>query len=137
MKRLDSITDSMDMNLNKFWEIMENRGAQHVSVLWGHKKSDMTVTEQEQHLDLTIFFLPLFYVFNITIYHFGKYFVFINNLLQLWICLMLFSFNFIKWLRPLYNNISYSEFPSLVPFMCHIFYFHVTGVQPFILKNSF
>ena len=60
MKRLDSITDSMDMNLNKFWEIMENRGAQHVSVLWGHKKSDMTVTEQEQHLDLTIFFCPSF-----------------------------------------------------------------------------
>ena len=27
MKWLDSITDSMDMNLNKFQEIMEDRGA--------------------------------------------------------------------------------------------------------------
>ena len=26
MRCLDSITDSMDMNLNKFWEIVEDRG---------------------------------------------------------------------------------------------------------------
>ena len=25
--RLDSITDSMDMNLSNFWEIVEDRGA--------------------------------------------------------------------------------------------------------------
>ena len=31
MRWLDSITDSMDMNLNKFWEI-EERGAWHVAV---------------------------------------------------------------------------------------------------------
>ena len=29
---LDSITDSMDMNLSKLWEITENRGAWHVAV---------------------------------------------------------------------------------------------------------
>ena len=27
MKWLDSITDSMDMNLSKLWEILEDRGA--------------------------------------------------------------------------------------------------------------
>ena len=27
MRWLDSITDSMDMNLSKFWEIVEDRGA--------------------------------------------------------------------------------------------------------------
>ena len=27
MKWLDSITDSMDMNLNKLWEVVEDRGA--------------------------------------------------------------------------------------------------------------
>ena len=27
MRRLDSITDSMDMNLSKLWEIVEKRGA--------------------------------------------------------------------------------------------------------------
>ena len=32
MKWLDSITESMDINLNKFWESVENRGAWHVTV---------------------------------------------------------------------------------------------------------
>ena len=32
MKWLDSITDSMDMNLNKLWEIAKDREAQHASV---------------------------------------------------------------------------------------------------------
>ena len=27
MRRLDSITDSMDMNLSKLWETVEDRGA--------------------------------------------------------------------------------------------------------------
>ena len=29
---LDSITDSMDMNLSKFWEIVKDRGAWHAAV---------------------------------------------------------------------------------------------------------
>ena len=29
---LDRITDSMNMNLNKLWEIMEDRGARHAAV---------------------------------------------------------------------------------------------------------
>ena len=37
MRLLDSITDSMDMNLSKIWEIMKDKGAQ-----WGHKESDTT-----------------------------------------------------------------------------------------------
>ena len=32
MKWLDSVTDSMDMNLSKLWEIMENSGAWLFSV---------------------------------------------------------------------------------------------------------
>ena len=31
MRFLDSITDSVDMNLNKLWEIVKDRGAWHAA----------------------------------------------------------------------------------------------------------
>ena len=39
---LDSITDSMDMNLSKFWEIGEDRGAWRAAVHGVSKSQDMT-----------------------------------------------------------------------------------------------
>lgn len=41
MRWLDSITDSMDMNLSKLWEIVKDRGDWCVSPQ-GHKESGMT-----------------------------------------------------------------------------------------------
>ena len=41
---LDSITDSMDMNLSKLWEIVENRGASYALVL-GITKSQTRLIE--------------------------------------------------------------------------------------------
>ena len=38
MRRLDGVTDSMDMNLRKLREIVEDRGAS----VRGRKESDMT-----------------------------------------------------------------------------------------------
>ena len=39
MRWLDSITNSMDMNLSKLWEIMEDRGPWHRVVVHGVPKS--------------------------------------------------------------------------------------------------
>ena len=42
MRWLDSITDSMDMNLSKLWQIVENRGARHATV---HGITELEATE--------------------------------------------------------------------------------------------
>ena len=36
MRWLDSITDTMNMNLNKCQEMVKDRGAWHAVVHWGH-----------------------------------------------------------------------------------------------------
>ena len=41
MRQLDSIPDSVDMNLSKLWEIVQDSEAWCVGS-WGHKESDMT-----------------------------------------------------------------------------------------------
>ena len=44
MRWLDNITNSMDMNLSRLWEIVEDRGAWRVTVHGGgggYKESDM------------------------------------------------------------------------------------------------
>ena len=42
MRWLGNITDSMDMNLSKFREIVKDRGSLAVCSLWGCKESDTT-----------------------------------------------------------------------------------------------
>ena len=56
MRRLDGITDSMDMSLSKLREMVEVREAWHTAVCWGHKVSNMT--KQQQQFLREEFFVP-------------------------------------------------------------------------------
>ena len=40
MRWLDSITNSIGMNLSKFWEIVKDRGDWHAASPWGHRELD-------------------------------------------------------------------------------------------------
>ena len=52
MRRLDSITDSMDMSLNKLWEMVDDRGAWCAAV---HFVGHSLVTEQQEQQMIALF----------------------------------------------------------------------------------
>ena len=42
MRWLDGVTDSVDTNLSKLWEIVKDRGARHAASPWGRQELDTT-----------------------------------------------------------------------------------------------
>ena len=48
MRWLDDIVDSVDMNLNKLWEIVEDRGAWHTAIHGVAKIGHDLATEQQR-----------------------------------------------------------------------------------------
>ena len=49
MKWLDNIIDSMDMNLSKLWEIMEDRGAWHAVVMRSQRAGQDLANKQQKY----------------------------------------------------------------------------------------
>ena len=62
MRWLDIITDSMDMNSSRLWEIVEDRGPGVLQSMRLQRVRHDTATEQQQHTILNIIIYHMVYM---------------------------------------------------------------------------
>ena len=53
MRQLDGITDAMDMNLGKLWEMVRDRKVRHAAVMWSQRVGHEWATEPQQQFKYT------------------------------------------------------------------------------------
>ena len=65
---MDGITDAMDMNLGKFWEMVRDRKAWYLQSMGSQRDSHNWVTEQQQLMEncLSVIQTPLEKQYSVT-----------------------------------------------------------------------
>ena len=143
MRWLDGITDSIDMNLSKLWElVLDGQGSLACCRPWGHKESD--TTEQLNWTEHSMYILV--YLLSLSIRKFIKKFIkksFFNTC-SLPFIIVARTQNVPQWLLTICNsNRCFNKtgshctqlfVPCYIYLMCvHIFLIDVQGIVSFFL----
>ena len=117
MRWLDGITDSIDMNLSKLWElVLDGQGSLACCRPWGHKESD--TTEQLNWTEHSIYILV--YLLSLSIRKFIKKFIKISffNTCSLPFIILARTQNVPQWLLTLCNSNRF--FNKIGPHLFHV-----------------